>query len=134
MSFTRLKRLTFWIFALIFATIPAELPISEGLHGLVKPIIGNGYLLFFCGSFLTMISVAYLILYGDGVRRSWARFLFCAALFLIPGTLAIITSVFSSIANVQLSVQQFIFGYAAPVLACLARLSLASKDQKRAWL
>jgi len=134
MSYTRLKRLTFWIFALIFATIPAELPISEGLHGLVKPIIGEGYLLFFCGSFLSMISLAYLVLYADGVRRSWAHFLLYAALFLIPGALAIITSVFSSVADVQLSVQQFIFGYAAPVLACLALLGMESKDQKRAWL
>jgi O-antigen ligase len=134
MSFAHLKRVTIWIFVLIFATISAELPITEGLHGLVKPVIGNGYLLFFCASFLTIISVAYLLLYGHGVRRSWAQFLFYAALFLIPGALAIITSVFSNIANVQLSVQQFIFGYLAPVLACLALLGMERKDQRRAWL
>jgi O-antigen ligase len=133
MSFAHLKRVTIWIFVLIFATISAELPISELLHGLVKPVIGNGYLLFFCGTFLTIISVTYLVLYGHGVRRSWVQFLFYAALFLIPGALAIMTSAFSNIADVQLSVQQFIFGYAAPVLACLALLGMETKDQRRAW-
>lgn len=134
MSTENLKRATLALFMLTFAVIPSELPISEGLHGTLKPVMDNAYMAFFVGTFMFLISVTYLVLYGNGVHASWAQFLSYVVLFLAPGALAIVTSALSSIGDLQLSVQQFAFGYAVPVLCCLALLGMEGKDQRRAWL
>jgi O-antigen ligase len=129
-----MRRLSLLAFVVVFATLPFELPVSEGLHGLLKPIIGDGYLLFFCGTWTAAASLGYLVVNGNSANRNLAQFVFYGSLFLVPGALAIVMSAISSNGDPQLSVQQFVFGYAAPVLACLALMGMEYEKQRRAWL
>src|SRR2546423_2769428 len=132
MSVAKLNRIIFALFLCAFASIPFELPLAEGIHGVIKPIIGNGYFLFFCGTWTAAISLLYLISAGNSAKRNCNQFSFYGCLFLIPGGLAILTSAWSSNADVQLSIQQFVFGYSAPLLAGLALMNMEYEKQRQA--
>jgi O-antigen ligase len=118
----------------VFALLPFELPVAEGLHGLIRPFIGDMYIILFCGTWLTLVSSAIIFLRFNYLRAGWEQFSFYAVLFAVPGVLAILATAISHGGELQLSIQQLVFGYVAPSLACLALLSMTYVDQRRVWL
>jgi O-antigen ligase len=119
---------------LIFALLPFELPVAEGLHGLLRPVIGETYFFLFCGTWLALVSFVIICSRFGRFRAGWEQFSFYALLFAIPAVLAILTTAISQSGDLQLSFQQLVFGYAAPSLACLALFSMSNFDEKRVWL
>jgi hypothetical protein len=128
------RRPLFALFLLVIALVPFELPVTEGLHGILKPLIGDAYMLFFCGSWLAAVSLLYLWWQWPRMENGWRQYSLYAVLFAFPGLLAVAVSGMVPQAKVQLSIQQLLFGYLAPLLFCFALFSMTEVQQRRVWL
>jgi len=119
---------------LCFAILPFELPIAEALHGILWHSIGNIYLLFICGTWVSVIASCFIVLNAHRMLQGWQQFVLYSALFIILGLLAVGSTAFTSPENLQLSFQQLIFGYTAPVLLGFTLFCMNNEERKRAWL
>jgi O-antigen ligase len=128
------RRVLFRLFLLVVALLPFELPVSEGLHGKLKPLIGEAYMLLFCGSLVIFASIIYLWWQGRPLRNGWQQYSLYALLFSVPGLLAVAVSATVSSGYVQPSIQQLVFGYIAPVFFCLAFFAMTEEERRQAWL
>ena len=114
---------------------PAELPIVMFLHGVVRPVVGEAYLLVAHGALLTFVSLAALAVrgarlpHGSGDWRWWAAS--CVG-YLTVGIAPLAVSAITGV-DTQITYQEFVFGYIAPVAFIAAALSLSARDQQRLW-
>jgi len=119
---------------LSFAALPFELPVAEALHGILWPWIGDGYLLFLCGAWIIAISICFILSRTLRVGPGWQQFIFYGGIYISLGLLAVLSTAFAIPQNLQLSLQQFIFGYAAPVVLCFTLFHMNDEERRLTWL
>lgn len=132
-----INRLAWGAFVSVWALLPFELPIAEGLHGTVRNVVGQGYLLFFIGSLVTVASTLALLTgrldRQRAVSREIREYLLLSTIFVAIGLYALAVTLFAG-AWVGNATKQLLLGHIAPVLACLVLLIVNPEERRRAWL
>lgn len=127
--------LLFGVFAITLALLPFELPIAEGVHGVFQGILGGYYPVLFVGSLLLCVSVLLLVVRMNYSCSRFGLFLyfFLSLIFVTIGVLALFVTAVAGI-NLDLAVQQLMFGFVTPVVVCLVIASLDELQQRKAWI
>lgn len=124
------------VFLALFALLPFELPIAEGIHGVLRDRIGDSYPVFFIGTIL-LVASAVVILTQRVPRsrlhdRALTDYLMLALVFVSIGLYAFVVTLLHD-AWVDNSARQLVLGHLAPAAICLAILLLDPAMQRRAW-
>lgn len=122
-------------FLATIALLPFELPVAEGVHGVFRPLLGAYHPVLFVGSLLLCASVLLLIGRPPDTRPMADVLLYSlfGLLYVAIGVLALLVTAMLG-ADMNLATRQLLFGYLAPVGACLAIATLDEQRQHRAWL
>lgn len=137
MSLGQLQKTLFYVFLILLFLLPFEMPISEGVYGVLRGIVGDAYPAFFIGSLLMNISALLLLTSRFNASRlkdgNASNFFQLSIVYVSIGFFPILVSAFLS-ARVDFAIKQLILGYLAPIIVCFYILMLDEEKQRKAWL